>query len=201
MMEQEWLAWWAAPTRMLEHLRGKASDRKLRLFAVACCRGHRGRLHDERSRRAVLVAERFADRTASLAELKAARVEAWEAARELRTPETWAAAEAADLDARFAAHTAAGQTGWARQRHLLHDLFGNPFRPSRLAPLWLRWNGGTVVAMARGIYEGHAFEDLPFLADALEEAGCTDERILAHCRSRREHVRGCWVLDLLRGKG
>jgi hypothetical protein len=38
---------------------------------------------------------------------------------------------------------------------------------------------------------------MPALADALEAAGCTDAEILAHCRSGDEHVRGCWVVDLL----
>ena len=38
------------------------------------------------------------------------------------------------------------------------------------------------------------------LADALEEAGCTNEDMLAHLRSPGLHVRGCWVVDLLLGK-
>ena len=42
---------------------------------------------------------------------------------------------------------------------------------------------------------------MPELADALEEAGCTDVEILSHCREPGEHVRGCWVVDLLLGKG
>jgi hypothetical protein len=54
--------------------------------------------------------------------------------------------------------------------------------------------------MARRIYDERAFHDLPILADALEEAGCTDAEILAHCRSSGEHVRGCWVVDLVLGK-
>jgi hypothetical protein len=54
--------------------------------------------------------------------------------------------------------------------------------------------------MARAIYDGHRFTDLPILADALEEAGCTDAAILAHCRTG-EHVRGCWALDALRRTG
>jgi hypothetical protein len=47
---------------------------------------------------------------------------------------------------------------------------------------------------------GRALDRLPILADALEEAGCTDADILAHCRGPGPHVRGCWVVDLLLGK-
>ena len=42
-----------------------------------------------------------------------------------------------------------------------------------------------------------AFDRLPILADALEDAGCTEQAILEHCRGGTEHVRGCWVVDLL----
>jgi hypothetical protein len=35
------------------------------------------------------------------------------------------------------------------------------------------------------------------VADALEDAGCTVAAVLDHCRQPGEHVRGCWVLDLL----
>jgi hypothetical protein len=82
----------------------------------------------------------------------------------------------------------------------LIDLFGNPFRPVSVAPLWLAWNDGTVVKIAQAIYDERAFDRLPILADALEDAGCTDRAILAHCRQPGEHVRGCWVVDLILGK-
>jgi hypothetical protein len=86
------------------------------------------------------------------------------------------------------------------QAHLGRDLLGNPFRPATIDPAWLSWNGETVVRLARMIYEELVFADLPVLADALEEAGCTDTAMLDHCRSGGEHVRGCWVIDLLLGK-
>jgi hypothetical protein len=57
-----------------------------------------------------------------------------------------------------------------------------------------------VVKMARTIYEERRFEDLPILADALEEAGCENEIILWHCRELGEHARGCWVLDAILGR-
>ena len=64
----------------------------------------------------------------------------------------------------------------------------------------LSWNSGKIFNLAQGIYDERAFEHLPILADALEEAGCTNADILNHCRQPGEHVRGCWVVDLLLGK-
>jgi type VI secretion system protein ImpC len=63
---------------------------------------------------------------------------------------------------------------------------------------WLRWNGGAVARLARAIQESGRFEDLPVLADALEEAGCANEVLLGHCREEFEgHTHRCWVLELL----
>jgi hypothetical protein len=80
------------------------------------------------------------------------------------------------------------------------ELLGNPFRPVYVEPAWLAWSGGAVTALARGIRQDCRFEDLPLLADALEEAGCADESILEHCRRPGGHLRGCWVIDLLLGR-
>ncbi len=82
---------------------------------------------------------------------------------------------------------------------LLRDIF-DPFRPARLRRAWLAWEGGTVPKLAQAIYADGAYDRLPVLADALEEAGCTNAKILAHCRGAGPHVRGCWALDLLLGK-
>jgi hypothetical protein len=71
---------------------------------------------------------------------------------------------------------------------------------SRVEAAWRTWHGGLVVSMAQRIYDCRDFTEMPVLADALEEAGCTDADILGHCRSGGEHVRGCWVVDLLLGK-
>jgi hypothetical protein len=87
------------------------------------------------------------------------------------------------------------------QADLLRCIFGPlPFRPVVIDPSWLTWNGGTIPKLAEAIYDERRFGDLPILADALEEAGCTDADTLAHCRSGGEHVRGCWVVDLLLGR-
>jgi hypothetical protein len=85
----------------------------------------------------------------------------------------------------------------AAQADLFRDVFGNPFRPVAVDPAW---RTSTVVALARGIYADHAFDRMPILADALQDAGCDDEEILNHCREPREHARGCWVVDLVLGK-
>ena len=82
----------------------------------------------------------------------------------------------------------------------LREIFGNPFRWTLIDPGWLAWNDGTVPKLAHAIYDERAFDRMPILADALEDAGCNDADILRHCREPGEHVRGCWVIDLLLGK-
>lgn len=85
----------------------------------------------------------------------------------------------------------------ATQADLFRDIFGNPFRSVEFR---LEWFTSDVLLLARGIYADRAFDRMPILADALQDAGCDDDDILNHCREAREHVRGCWVVDLLLGK-
>ncbi len=80
---------------------------------------------------------------------------------------------------------------------LLRDIFGNPFRPVAFDSSWLT---STVLALATGIYAERAFDRLPILADALQDAGCDNDDILTHLRSDGPHVKGCWALDLVLGK-
>jgi hypothetical protein len=83
------------------------------------------------------------------------------------------------------------------QTHLARDIFGNPFRPVSFDPAWRTW---TAVALAQQMYESRDFSAMPILGDALQDAGCTDEEVLGHCRGPGPHVRGCWVVDLVLGK-
>ena len=80
---------------------------------------------------------------------------------------------------------------------LLRDIFGNPFRPAAFDPAW---RTPTAVALASGMYESRAFDRLPILADALQDAGCDSDEVLDHCRGPGPHVRGCWVVDLVLGR-
>jgi hypothetical protein len=84
----------------------------------------------------------------------------------------------------------------AEQANLLREILGYPFHETTADPSWLT---STVTSLAQAIYADRAFDRLPILADALEDAGCTNQDILAHCRGG-EHVRGCWVVDLLLAK-
>jgi hypothetical protein len=92
------------------------------------------------------------------------------------------------------------ETDRAQRARMLVEVIGNSFRPIAIDPLWLSWDDGTVRQLAERIYEERAFERMPTLGDALEDAGCTDEDILNHCRQSGLHFRGCWCLDLLLGK-
>lgn len=101
---------------------------------------------------------------------------------------------ASEQDLNFGKCRLAEQAG---QCELLRDIFGNPSRPANADPSWLT---STVVALARGIYDEKAFDRMPILADALQDAGCENGAVLNHCRGSGPHVRGCWVVDLLLGK-
>jgi hypothetical protein len=83
------------------------------------------------------------------------------------------------------------------QARLLRDILGNPFRPIAVDPAR---RTSSVRGLAHALYEDRQFEEMPVLADALEEGGCQDPDILGHCRGPGQHARGCLVLDLLLGK-
>jgi hypothetical protein len=92
-----------------------------------------------------------------------------------------------------------GVTEPAAQHAIIRDIFGNPFRPLAFSP---EWRTSTAVALSQQMYESREFGAMPILADALQDAGCDNEEILKHCRSTKQtHVRGCWVVDLVLGKG
>lgn len=228
MTEAERKAWWTLteaewtgctdPQRMLQFLKGKASDRKLRLFACACCRTIWTSLTYGRSKQVVEVAEKYADGLATEAELQKAYSNAREAAYRMTAKVTrgslanrngWTLDEARHYFASEARHIhkpflfrRLGQ--FFRDDDLrsispalLRDIVSNPFKPVTLNTTWLTT---TVQQLASAIYEDRAFDRMPILGDALEDAGCDNTAILEHCRGGGEHVRGCWALDLVLGK-
>ncbi len=106
-----------------------------------------------------------------------------------------------------AAYCLSFDTECNEQCRMLRDIMPNPLLLVNLHPSWLMhvpsllsWNNGTIPMLAQSIYDDRAFDRLPILADALEEAGCTETDIIQHCRHQGEHVRGCWLVDLLLGK-
>jgi hypothetical protein len=214
------------PKKMLEFLESssRASERKLRLFAVACSRRVPEAATYRRARKALEVAEHYADGLAAPQELREAGEAAWKGARWTRSGTRSAAVAASQACSSPAethsfltcvnvlcSHAAAGFSEAARVAlqeeraalaALLRDIFGPlPFRPVTIAPAVLAWDVGTVGRIAEGIYDERASDRLPVLADALEEAGCTDGDLLGHLRGPGPHARGCWAVDLLLGKG
>jgi hypothetical protein len=217
MSEVEWLVC-NYPMPMLEFLQGKTSARKLRLFASSCCLQQPvWRLLNNEARALVSVAGRFAEDSVAWEEVLTAANLAprgrvmggpWRSRNPVHLPPS-SQAERAALGL---AVENAWEAAWAVIREgtnllgsapgdLLREIVGNPFRPVAVDSAWLAWENGTVVKLAEAIYEQGAFERLPVLADALEDAGCPDADLLAHCRGPGPHVRGCWLVDLLLGKG
>jgi hypothetical protein len=228
MTPSEWNAC-TEPEKMLAFLRdsGRASERKLRLFAVACCRWIWPLLTVERSKRAVQLAEEFAEGLVGKAALAPSRNElrakdradmrafVFGTPRPQGDPGHAAAAWGAAWDA---SRECLRAIGWEAARHVsravevAHEFSGLPhggrsdqasllrciFGALPFRPVaWLTWNGGTVRPLAESIYERRASEEMGVLADAWEEAGCHDAEILAHCRGPGPHARGCWVIDVV----
>jgi hypothetical protein len=83
------------------------------------------------------------------------------------------------------------------QCHLLRDIFHGPRPPVFIRQAWLNWNSRTAVRLAQVIYDECRFGDLPILADALLDAGCTEAGLLGHLRDPGPHFKGCWAVDAL----
>jgi len=184
------------------------------VFAIAACRRMSHLMTDERSLKAVEVAENFVDGRTNHQERQSAANAAWDAANPTHyrdwTGAAYAAAVAAarvvdrdwPLFARCQPHgeIASGYAWLAVQDSvffldkttrcdLLRDIFGS--LPFRAVTIEASWRAPEVLGLAQSLYENRRFEDMPLLADALEEAGCDNEEITRHCRSGAEHVPGC----------
>jgi hypothetical protein len=225
--EAEWLTA-TDPEPMLTYLRGRASRRRLRLLAVACCRRVWHALTHPTCRLAVELAEKSVDGEVSdklldslsgfaQGEYEDATADPDDALTSGSADVTVSQYAAACAAASYASNTptvrdedlavvmeasadaaADGPGERAHQVELLRDVFGPlPFRSVQTNSAWLTTD---VVPLAAGIYYERAFDRMPILADALQDAGCDNDDILNHCRSGGPHVRGCWVIDLLLGK-
>jgi hypothetical protein len=219
--ESQWLKC-TDPKKMLSFLQGKVGERKRRLFACACCRQVWNSLVLKSVRRGVEAAELYADGSVTDEELNAAysaALRAFRRALERRVGDpashTTLHLMALAVDAAYG-HPGhpfqAGQVGEvvkddslkAVSLALLRCVVGNPFRSVTISPICLT---PQVVALALATYDERELPAgtldlarLAVLADALEEAGCTDADILGHLRGPGPHARGCWVVDLLLGK-
>lgn len=183
---------------------------------------------DPRTLAAIEFMERAIDHGLDAAEMVSVKQAAHEALRELyRMPDPVGVEESVRRWAMFAAHgllekradgcasaawrtvelTAYAHPSLHRQEkeaylltmtHLVRDIFGNPFRPVKFNK---KWRTTDVLLLAQGIYDERAFDRMPILADALQDAGCDNEDVLSHCRDPKQvHVRGCWVVDLVLNK-
>jgi hypothetical protein len=227
MTEQEWLNEQHRSQAMLWSLRNnafmgtKAGKRKLRLFACACCRLVWDLLDDPLSRQAVEVAERFAEGHADKEELATVHAGAQKAlaahisgsgarercaasmAADAANPQAFSAAFNHTVYAMpLAGYTLQGKQGERVLCDLLRCVLGNPFRRPEPQHAWLT---STMTGLAHATYDNRLLPSgtleparLSVLADALEDAGCTDAEILTHLRAPDLHPRGCWGVDLLR---
>jgi hypothetical protein len=237
MTEAEWLSC-DDPQLMLQFLRDTACSRKLRLFAISCCRRWIHLLVAE-TLGALETAELFAEGKVDSSARKQARELAFQSGwnpdkstAHRRGPAkacVTAALARCPCDAAIGAEHMARHIGALSRRWditayeqtelglrlkrsksaearveqakfhagIIKDIFGNPFRQLTLNNSWLT---PTVVALSASIYEERAFDRMPILADALQDAGCDNEEILNHCRQPGEHVRGCFLVDWILGK-
>jgi hypothetical protein len=199
---------------MLEAIEDQIQGRKWRLFMCACARRCLKQMPSEACRNTVAISEAYADGEVS-ADAMISAAFACNAPDERAHPREvysacCAAIEAVSIGDEYlfdctlrlidsAADTFENEAAeYAAQADLIRDIFGNPFRPVAFSP---DWQTDTVVSLARTMYESREFGAMPILADALQDAGCDNTDILAHCRDTAQvHVRGCWVVDLVLGK-
>ncbi len=223
MTEKEWLEC-TDPIRMLAFIHDgteawqyqhRATDRKLRLFASACCRycvtagykDHFGKAWNKGLTEACEIAEKAADGLVELPDLCTRNGHTY------RGLDAWLVHDDAAIVA------AQGCTSGTKeeQKHytkLLREIIGSPaawyewplnrkewtVNKQEIKAEWLSWEDSTVSRIAEAIYKERDFASMPILGDALENAGCEDRKILEHCHGPNTHVLGCWLLDLVLGK-
>jgi len=217
MMESEWLTS-TDPIAMLHFLMGKVSDRKLRRFACRCCR--HPVVWDLLQRRSaeelVEVAERYVEGDATWDQVIHAAQIAPQGTlsggtrrghrpqpRHLRTASQAqrAALSLADANAFHAAWgtiTIAANLLESSPCDLMREMCGP-------LPFWLieidpTWRTPLVMQLTHQIEMMHDYGLMPILCDALQDAGCMDAELIAHCQAQTVHVRGCWVMQLLLGR-
>jgi hypothetical protein len=220
MTETEWLAC-EDPDHLLRWLqksrRHRPTRRKLGLFACACARRLGNQAGDERTVTGLNLAERMAEGTASPEEFRSflrgnllgdtggkfTHVAVW-AIRVLDTSQNWSSPEGAARSVAGYAAQGLGASEPAEQCRLLREVVGNPYRPVAVKPAW---RSPVVLPLARAAYEERRLPAglldsvrLAVLADAVEEAGCTDGDLLGHLRGAGPHVPGCFALDAVLGK-
>jgi hypothetical protein len=206
----------ANPRQMLEYLGRWASERKRRLLTCACCRRRWALLTDERSRRAVETVELHAVGLATEEAMygllypsgngmpgRARAVPGLGLGHGIVVEVLQSAIHPRKLPRMLhmlqVRRNIDANAERAAQCDLIRELFGNPYRPKGIYPEWRPKHDGALVRLAESMYRDVRFDDLPILADALEDAGCGNADMLAHCRAGGDHVRGCWVVDLVLG--
>jgi hypothetical protein len=200
-------------TRMMDWLGPRMSKRKRFLFGCATAQMVWDRLTWECNRQAIEITEQHADGLATRKELAAAYQNLiWEPVMYTEWHIMALTDGLPDLrpstDPPHQLHEQPRKrtrSGVMRRRwaDAVRDLVHNPFHPltiGRAAAAWSAYYDGAAVKLAQVIYQERRWQDLPILADALEEAGCPAGELLDHCRHQREHFRGCWAVDLLLGR-
>ena len=186
-------------------LRKWVGPRSPRLLSCAGCRLAWGNSPpDPPSRAAIEIAERYCDGVSTRKELAAtlcAAMAAYRAAgdaplRNLRRAVAKATRPTDPMGGMFETLTIISGGEYDSSKDELVEMIRDVFGPRLLRPIVADRAWFTPAA----IYEERAFDRLPILADALEGAGCTNADVLLHCRRPGEHVRGCWVVDLVLGK-
>jgi hypothetical protein len=181
MTEEEWRAS-TDLVAMLKEVQTMVSRRKLLLVAVAGVRCCWGKINDD-AKRDLTRMEAYMEGELDRKELTGRWPE------ELDNP-AGAARWIIDWVVRYHLDTS------PRQAELFRCVVGNPFRPCAVGPALLAWEDRMIPRLAGTIYAEQAWERLPILGDALEEASAPVSMI-EHCRADGPHLRGCWVLDRL----
>jgi hypothetical protein len=222
MQEADWIGS-HNPVSMLEYVHDRVSDRKLRLFACACCRMIWDLMTDQRCRLAVEMAEEYVDGKVSKEDLLATAKAAYlgdlnqpsNAASTCASPRlsgstaAWLVSQIAAMAAAQAsasedfsdkwtdAHNSLAAPILAAEANILRDIVGNPFGRTRFDPQWIT---PSVLSLAKTVYDERDFSRMAELGETLQQSGCGDAEVLVHCSSNLEHARGCWVVDGLLGK-